>query len=90
MKRKIRRIIAFLCVFCIIISGEGRLSLVALADVLRDIPALYAVDSTRPSVNNEAVNNVAGMIHGAVAAVTRAAEMVDSTAAAIMAQIETP
>ena len=69
--------------FCIIISGEGQFSLVALADVLRDIPALYAVDSTRPSVNNEAVNNVAGMIHGAVAAVTRAAEMVDSTAAAI-------
>lgn len=43
MREKTRRILAFLCAVCLIASGEGRLSLTALAAVVRT--AAYNVDT---------------------------------------------
>ena len=42
MREDIRRIVAFLCALCLIISGEGRLSLTALADVIHPAFSAYA------------------------------------------------
>ncbi|MBP5291167.1 MAG: hypothetical protein J6Y90_00925, partial [Lachnospiraceae bacterium] len=50
MKENSRRIIAFLCALCLVLSGEARFSLIALADVLHSIPAVYAVDNTKSAV----------------------------------------
>jgi hypothetical protein len=72
MKREIRRIIALFCALCLIVSGEGRLSLTALADVLRSIPAAEAVEGT-DSTEGKNTNAAEG-----TAAAAQAADMADA------------